>query len=65
MNLFKSNREEESMSLFDLLLIAGIIAAAAGLLYRSLKKDWTCSGCAGCSCGNGNSAAKPGHHKTT
>lgn len=43
------------MSIFDLALIICIIVAAGGLLYRSLRRQWTCTGCSGCSCGQ----AKP------
>ncbi|MCE5280636.1 MAG: FeoB-associated Cys-rich membrane protein [Deltaproteobacteria bacterium] len=46
------------MSVFDFALIAFIVAAAAILLYRSLRKQWTCSGCTGCSCSRGKQAAK-------
>lgn len=40
------------MSIIDYLLIICIVGAAGGLLYRSLRKQLTCSGCAGCSCGH-------------
>lgn len=40
------------MSAFDYLLILCIIIATGALLYRSLRKQLTCSGCTGCSCGH-------------
>ncbi|MBU0646725.1 hypothetical protein KJ611_04650 [Patescibacteria group bacterium] len=46
------------MSIFDLALIICIVIAAGGLLYRSLRRQWTCSGCAGCSCGHAKPAVK-------
>ncbi|MFH2118992.1 MAG: hypothetical protein ABIJ25_01170 [Pseudomonadota bacterium] len=46
------------MSILDLALIICIIVAAGGLLYRSLRRQWTCSGCTGCSYGQAKSAVK-------
>ena len=46
------------MSIFDLALIICIIVAAGVLLYRSLRRQWTCSGCSGCLCGHEKSAVK-------
>ncbi len=47
------------MRVFDFALIVFIVAAAAILLYRSLRKRRTCSGCADCSCSRGKQAVKP------
>lgn len=46
------------MSIFDLTLVICIVIAAAGLLYISLRRQWTCSGCSGCSCSHAKSAVK-------
>jgi hypothetical protein len=46
------------MSALDFLLIVCILIAAGALLYHSLRKQWNCSGCSGCSCGHKKPAVK-------
>jgi len=40
------------MNCLDVLLAAGILAAAGWVFYRSfIKKKGACAGCSGCACG--------------
>jgi hypothetical protein len=41
------------MNWLDVLLAAGILAAAGWVFYKSyIKKKGSCAGCSGCSCSN-------------
>ncbi|MBP7766644.1 MAG: FeoB-associated Cys-rich membrane protein [Deltaproteobacteria bacterium] len=41
------------MSFVDVLLAAGILAAAGWIFYRSfIRKKGPCAGCSGCACSN-------------
>ena len=46
------------MSSADFILVICIAIGAAVLLYRALRKQWTCSGCSSCSCGHNNGNSK-------
>lgn len=50
MRLIKGGIEKEmDMSWFDMLLAAGILAAAGWVFYKSyIKKRGSCAGCSGC-----------------